>query len=593
LEQAYPAGMTGNKRYVAACELAALIAISLIARNVMANPMILDNPGTRPKEEKMLDIPILISGGGPVGLTASLLLSQQGVRSLLVERHPSTALTPKARGINARTMEIFRQCGIDAAIRDVGLAEGRMGLIVWTETLAGKEIERRVPGRATAKNMAVTPVKNCLCAQDDLEPVIRRFAHAAGGPGALCFNTELTSFSQGSSGVTGTLTDRTTGSEAHFTARYLIAAEGAQSLVRRALAVKMTGEENVYDSVNILFHADLTQWVEHRPAALYFVEQQDLRATFLTINGRDRWGFLIHSPKNYGWQPQNFTPEFCAALIRKAVGVPDLAISVLGVSPWQASAIVADTYRVGDIFLAGDAAHEMPPTGGFGLNTGVQDVHNLAWKIAAVLGGKADDSLLDSYHAERQPLGQIITQNSLANAISMGRNARQSNVQPRREFLNEQGLIFGVCYESMAVVPDGTPCVAVNDPVTEYVPSARPGSRAPHVWLKRGNEQISTIDLFGPQFVLLAGPDGHAWRQAAQAIGPSCPPLFIFTVGENGDLGDPDGNWQEAYGVDTDGAVLVRPDGHVGWRSRSGALNPLEVLRTVLDRLFGRMRATA
>jgi putative polyketide hydroxylase len=540
----------------------------------------------------MLDIPVLISGGGPVGLSASLLLSRHGVRSLLVERHPSTALTPKARGINARTMEIFRQCGIDAAVREAGLAEGRLGLIVWTETLAGKEIERRVPGRATPKNMAVTPVKNCLCAQDDLEPVIRRFAEAA-GPGTLRFNTELTSFSQRPGAVTGLLTDRATGEETPFTARYLIAAEGAQSRVRRALAVKMIGEENVYDSVNILFHADLTQWVAHRPAALYFVEQEDLRATFLTINGRDRWGFLIHGPKQYGWQPRDFTPEFCSELIRKAVGVEDLDVSVLGVNPWQASAIVSDRYRVGDVFLAGDAAHEMPPTGGFGLNTGVQDVHNLAWKIAAVLFGKADDKLLDSYHAERQPFGQIITQNSLANALSMGRTARQSNVLPRREFLNEQGLIFGACYQSTAVVPDDTPPGAVDDPVTEYVPSARPGSRAPHVHLKRGDEQISTIDLFGPHFVLLAGRDGDTWRRAAQGLGTSWPPLVAFTVGKDGDLSDPDGDWHDAYGVDPDGAVLVRPDGHVAWRSRSGASNPLEVLRGAFDGLFGRMPTMA
>jgi putative polyketide hydroxylase len=540
----------------------------------------------------MLDIPVLISGGGPVGLTASLLLSRHGVRSLLVERHPGTALTPKARGINARTMEVFRQYGIDAAIRDAGLAEGGTGLIVWTETLAGKEIERRVPGRATAKNMAVTPVKNCLCAQDDLEPVIRRFAESA-GPGILRFNTELTSFSQETDAVAGTLTDRTTGEQTRFTARYLIAAEGAQSRVRRQLAVNMVGAEKVYDSVNILFHADLTAWVRHRPAALYFVEQEDLRATFLTINGTDRWGFLIHGPKQYGWQPQDFAPEFCAELIRKAVGVADLDVSVLAVSPWEASAIVADRYRVGDVFLAGDAAHEMPPTGGFGLNTGVQDVHNLTWKIAAVLRGKADESLLDSYHAERQPLGQIITQNSLANALSMGRTARQSNVLPRPEFLNEQGLIFGACYQSMAVVPDGTSAVAIDDPVTKYVPSARPGCRAPHVWLRRGNEQISTIDLFGPHFVLLVGRDGDAWRQAVQAIDPSWPPLAAFSVGTDGDISDPDGKWHEAYGVDTDGAVLVRPDGHVGWRSRSGASNPLEILRAALDCLFGRMPAIA
>ena len=539
----------------------------------------------------MLDIPVLISGGGPVGLAASLLLSQHGVRSLLVERHPATALTPKARGINARTMEVFRQCGIDAAVRQAGLAEGGTGLIVWTETLAGKEIERRVPGRATARNMAATPVKNCLCAQDDLEPVIRRFAESA-GPGTLRFNTELTSFSQKSGGVTGVLTDRMTGEETPFTARYLIAAEGAQSRVRRALGVKMIGEEKVYDSVNILFEADLTQWVTHRPAALYFVEQEDLRATFLTINGRDRWGFLIHGPRQYGWESQDFTPELCGELIRKAVGMP-IAVKVLGVSPWEASAIVSDRYRVGEVFLAGDAAHEMPPTGGFGLNTGVQDVHNLVWKIAAVLRGNADALLLDSYHDERQPLGQIITRNSLANALSMGRTARQSNVLPRREFLNEQGLIFGACYQSTAVVPDGTAPAAVEDPVTEYVPSARPGNRAPHVWLRRGNEQISTIDLFGPRFVLLAGSRGDAWLRAAQAIELSWPPLVAHMIGEDSELIDPDRNWHEANGVDADGAVLVRPDGHVAWRSRSAASNPTEALRAALDRVFGRVLATA
>jgi putative polyketide hydroxylase len=535
----------------------------------------------------MLDIPVLIAGGGPVGLTASLLLSQHGVRSLLVERHPGTAITPKARGINARTMEMFRQCGIDVAVRAAGLAEGRMGLIVWTETLAGREIERRVPGRATPKNMAVTPVTNCLCAQDDLEPVIRRFAEAA-GPGSLRFNTELTSFTRQDGAVTGVLTDRVSGEATAFSARYLIAAEGAQSRVRRALGVPMIGEEKVYDSVNILFHADLWRWVEHRPAALYFVEQPDLRATFLTINGRDRWGFLIHSPKQYGWKPADFTPEFCTALIRQGVGVPDLPVEVLGISPWEASAIVADRYRDGGVFLAGDAAHEMPPTGGFGLNTGVQDVHNLAWKLAAVLRGGADETLLDSYHAERQPLAQIITRSSLANAMSMGRSERQSDAKlPRREFLNEQGLIFGACYQSTAVLLDGTPLIKIADPVTEYVPSARPGSRAPHVWLQRADQRLSTIDLFGPHFTLLTGRDGDAWRQAASQI-TSWPPLVSHAIGGNGYLVDPDGNWHQAYGVESDGAVLVRPDGYVAWRSRAGAAQPAEVLRAAFERMLGR-----
>lgn len=536
----------------------------------------------------MIDTPVLVSGGGPVGLTASLLLSRHGVRSLLVERHPGTARTPKARGINARTMEIFRQCGIDQAVRAAGLAEGGTGLIVWTETLAGREIERRIPGRAVAKNMAVTPAKNCLCAQDDLEPVIRRYAEEA-GPGELRFNTEMTSFTQTPRGVTGVLTDRLTGAETPFTARYLISAEGAQSRVRRALGVKMHGQEKVYDSVNILFHAELTPWVRDRPAALYFVEQEELRATFLTINGRDRWGFLIHSISKFGWKPEDFTPEFCTNLIRRGIGIPDIPVEVLGVNPWEASAIVADRYRAGHVFLSGDAAHEMPPTGGFGMNTGVQDVHNLTWKIAAVLRGNAGEALLDSYHDERQPLAVITTKNALANALSMGRNERHSGVLPRREFLNEQGLIFGVPYESTAVLPDGTPPAAIDDPVTEYVPSARPGSRAPHAWIKRGNEQISTLDLFGPHFALLAGGDGAAWHRAAEPAAPSWPPLVAHVIGANGEVSDPDGTWHTAYGIDTDGAVLVRPDGYVAWRSRSGASNPQAALRAAFEQLLGRV----
>jgi putative polyketide hydroxylase len=540
----------------------------------------------------MIDTPVLISGGGPVGLMASLLLSRHGVRSLLVERHPGTARTPKARGINARTMEVFRQCGIDDAVRAAGLADGGTGLIVWTETLAGREIERRVPGRAIAKNMAVTPVKNCLCAQDDLEPVMRRYAEEA-GPGELRFNTEMTSFSETPDGVTGILTDRLTGAETPFTARYLIAAEGAQSRVRRALGVKMLGEEKVYDSVNILFNAELTQWVKDRPAALYFVEQEDLRATFLTINGRDRWGFLIHSAAKFGWKPEDFTADYCANLIRKGIGIPDIPVTVLGISPWEASAIVADRYRAGNVFLTGDAAHEMPPTGGFGLNTGVQDVHNLTWKIAAVLRGNADEALLDSYHDERQPLAEITTKNALANAMSMGRTARQSGVLPRQQFLAEQGLIFGVNYGSTAVVPDGTPPDTDHDPVTEYVPSARPGGRAPHVWIKRGNEQISILDLFGVHFTLLAGADGAAWARAADAVAPSWPPLIAHVIGTDSEVSDPDGNWHAAYGIDAGGAVLVRPDGYVAWRSRSGASNPQAELRAAFDRLLGRVPAMA
>ncbi|HWD57972.1 MAG TPA: FAD-dependent monooxygenase, partial [Stellaceae bacterium] len=472
----------------------------------------------------MPDVPVLIVGGGPVGLTASILLSRFGIASLLVERHPGTAILPKARGINARTMEMYRQLGLEQAIRDAGLPTERTGFIVWTESLAGREIERRIPGRMAPANRGASPVLNCLCAQDDLEPVLRRFAEAA-GPAALRFNTEMIAVEQDEDGVTATLADRVTGAETTVRAAYLIAADGAQSRVRRVVAREMIGREGVYDSVNILFNADLRAWVHDRPAALYFVEQPDLRATFLTINAHDRWGFLIHSLKHYGYTAGDLTDERCAALIRQGAGLPDLPVTVLGVSVWEASALVADRYRDRRLFLAGDAAHEMPPTGGFGMNTGVQDVQNLCWKLAAVLNGQADPALLDTYHDERQPLGLVTTQNALENSLSMGRAARQEGAKlPRAEFLNEQGLIFGATYESTAVVPDGSAPPAVDDAVTQYVPSATPGRRAPHVRLERDGERISTIDLFGTRFVLLAGPRGQAWCDAAQRLAaPSRP----------------------------------------------------------------------
>src|SRR5688572_92654 len=422
-----------------------------------------------------IDVPVLIIGGGPVGLSASILLSRLGIASRLVERRAGTSVHPKARNINMRTMEIFRQCGVEDAVRAAGLPIERTKFLIWAESLAGREIERRVEKRSHPDGELPSAAKHCLCAQDDLEPVLRRHAEAL-APGTLAFATELTHFEQDAEGVTATL--RGANGETQVRAQYLIAADGARSPVRRALGVAMHGVSQIYRSVNVLMNVDLTKWVKDRPAAIYLIQQPDLRATIMTINGVNRWGFLINLPLDASFEP--YTPEHCAAVVRKAVGVPELDVKILGIDPWIAAAEVAECYRAGRVFLAGDAAHHMPPTGGFGLNTGVQDAHNLAWKLAAVLKGRAGPGLLDTYEAERRPFGQFVTEQCLETAISMGRGPQAANAPAklaRPEFHAELGMIFGANYHSAAVIPDGTALPAVANPVADYVPCARPGSR--------------------------------------------------------------------------------------------------------------------
>lgn len=538
----------------------------------------------------MIEVPVLIVGGGPVGLSASILLSRLGIKTQLVERHVSTAFHPKARNINMRTMEVFRQCGVEDAVRAAGLPIERTGFLIWAESLAGREIERRVEQRSHAEGPELSASRHCLCAQDDLEPVLRRHAEAL-APGSLAFATEMVRFEQDATGVTATL--RHDNRETQVRAQYVIAADGARSPVRRALGISMRGLAEIYRSVNVLLNADLTPWVKNRPSAIYLIQQGDLRATFMTINGVNRWGFLINLPVDASFEP--YTPARCAEVVRTAVGEPNLKVDILGIDPWIAAAEVAERYNVGRVFLAGDAAHHMPPTGGFGLNTGVQDSHNLAWKLAAVLQGWAAPSLLDTYDAERRPYGETVTEQSLESARSMGRVKSASGAPPpsnaraRKEFHNELGMIFGANYASSAVIPDGTDLPVVANPVTDYAPCARPGSRAPHLWLERGGRKVAALDLVGKEFVLLAGNRGAAWCDAARkAAAARRIPLTAYTVGTEAEIVDADNRWASAYGVQTDGAVLLRPDGHVAWRSSGAATDATPLLERMLGAIVGR-----
>ena len=524
-----------------------------------------------------IDVPVLIVGGGPVGLCASLLLSRFGVPSLLVERHPATSVHPRARGLNVRTMELLRTWGLENKAREAGRALENATEVVWAESLAGRELRRVTAGGRREDMRPVSPTTGCACAQDELEPVLSASAQGY-GVGDVAFDHELTSFESGAAEVTATIRKNSTGQEMTVRAAYLVAADGADSGVRQALQVAALGPGILSRQIGIYFEAPLGRLVADRPAVLYFIENAAVSGLFAAVDLADRWVFYTARPPDWDQAAGGLPAGRCVELVRLAAGLPDLAVRVLAVLPWAMAAQTAERFRVGRVFLAGDAAHRIPPVGGYGMNTGIQDAHNLAWKLAGVLAGWAGPSLLDTYEAERQPVARFVTEQALLNMRQPGRPEQYATL----------GLALGVSYDSAAVVPDGAPAPQVANPVTDYIPSARPGSRAPHAWLQRNGQRISTIDLFDTAFTLLAGASGQRWRHAAATASRDLGvPLAACTVGHGG-LRDEDGTWAQLYGIDPDGAVLVRPDGHVAWRSAAAGTEPHAELVRALHAVLGR-----
>ncbi len=528
-----------------------------------------------PKYDVPSEVPVLIVGAGPVGLSTSLLLSHHGIRSLLVEQHPGTSIYPKARMINCRTLEIFRQIGMEDAVHEIAIPHTRN--FVGAISLAGKELFR-----SPIETLIPEPVREwsptwgCTSTQDVLEPVLLAQARRL-EPAQIRFSTQLVSFEQNNEYVLATLVHRPSGRVSQVRARYLVAADGSQSPVREALGIRMLGQPVLAYRVDVLLQADLSPWVGEREINICLITNPEA-AGLLLYNGGKRWRYTAFYDPDRGQRPEDFTPEHCRQLIRTAVGVPDLAVEVGDISPWNDAALVAERFSDRRAFLAGDATHVMSPTGGFGMNVGIQDAHNLAWKLAAVLKGWGTPALLASYEAERMPVSRLMVEQMarnvgslrVANAGGSGSSPSQGASQPpagRPELPREHGLVFGASYASPVIVPDGSAPVEVANPVTDYAPNARPGSRAPHVWLERAGGRCSTLDLFGREFVLLAGAKGQNWCDAATAVsGLYGVPIQAFRVGPGADVADPGQTWARTYGIEEDGAVLVRPDGYVAWR---------------------------
>lgn len=535
-------------------------------------------------------VPVLVVGGSLVGLSTSLFLSRHGVRHLLVEKHPGTSPHPRGRGINARTMELFRTAGAERAIRQAASAlEGIQGILQARSLTDGDHnwlIKSVDPSGALRK---FSPTGWCLCSQNNIEPVLAAQSRAQGAD--IRFSTELMNFDQDATGVTALVKDRETGEHTTVRADFLIAADGPRSPVRELLGIPQTGNGELFHNVSVTFRSErLIEVLGDLRFIVCYLMRPGADGALLPVDNATQWVF--HAP----WHPdtgetlEDFTDERCVEQIRNAIGVPDLDVEIGGKAPWHAAERVAVRYSSGRVFLAGDAAHEMSPTGAFGSNTGIQDAHNLAWKIAAVLDGAADISLLDSYEAERLPVARATSERASA------RSAEHSHPgyapPPTMGGGPGSGILptaMGYCYPRGAVVG--------GDPERPIIPQAMrlmgdTGTRAPHMWLLRAGERISSLDLYERSFVLLSGA-GTPWRGAAERVAEELPAVRLdaYTIGSGPDadlLQETGADWAEAHGMNPDGALLVRPDGFVAWRSEGAVADPaatlLEVLTTVLQR---------
>lgn len=532
----------------------------------------------RTPEDTVVDVPVFIVGGGPAGLAASVLLSRWCVKSLAIERHPGTTIYPRAIAINTRSMEIFRGLGLEEQVRAAGFdAEPRVAV---SQTLIAPEVMVSPSFAASAPD--VSPSQFTLCSQFALEPILRRAAESS--PYAqLRFNTELVAFEQDANGVRAMIVDRDSGRRTHVRARHMIAADGGKSFVRRELGVELAGAGVFGHNVAIHFESPLMQYLPRRPIFLHFVHNERASGLMFTTDGVSRWVFNTGYAPDTGETPDDFTTERCVQLIRDGSGVADLDVRVRATLPWETHGDMAAQLHVGNVFLVGDAAHRMTPAGGLGMNTAIQDVHNLAWKLAAVHQGWADASLLDTYEPERRPVAQANVERSVALAKN-GVMPVPGAPTPPRDARTAIDFDLGFGYTSPVILSE-QPLAAPGD--GDYHPDARPGYRIPHCWLTDGEARVSTHDALGTQFTLFHGGAGNVWERAGSAVtAETGVPVAVRSLARatRGDV-------LELFGISRSGAVLVRPDGHVAWREAHASTTATRQLCDALTVAVGRGRA--
>lgn len=570
------------------------------------------------------EVPVLIVGGGPVGLSLAVLLAQRGIEVLLVERRSFESRFPRAHLLNVRTMEIFAEMGVADEIYAQAPDNERWRKVVWYTSVSGPsplhglklgEVPAWGGGPDAERYASASPQAFTNLPQIRLDPLLWRRASAC-SPGRIRAHQELTGLEQHDDGVTATVVDRQTGTARQIRARLVVAADGGR-VSAELLGVDREGPKAIQDVVSYHVTTDLSMWSEPDALLAHFIQPWGegrpvgvLQALGPGIYGRTSPEWLIAVNRRPG-EPPFLDDETALVRAREMLGVPvDHPMTLHSVSHWQFEGVVARRFRVGSVLLAGDAAHRHPPTGGLGLNSGVQDAHNLAWKLAAVLKGQAEDGLLDSYEAERRPVTAHNTAHSLENAgrhapigAALGLEPGMSEEQgwrqiatfvsdtpageKRRTLVGEAvaansddysqlNVEAGFSYAVGALIADGTPPPEGAGSPVDYRPTTRPGHHLPHVWLRHVHgaspeQPISSLDLIAREgFTLFTGPGGQVgWERAAGRLAESSPyPVTVVVVPAA------DTAWVDVREVHDSGAVLVRPDRKVCWRVASAPPDP-------------------
>jgi 2,4-dichlorophenol 6-monooxygenase len=583
-------------------------------------------------ETATVETDVLVVGSGPAGGSASVFLSTYGVRTMMITKYGWTANTPRAHITNQRTLELMRDMGLEEQLLVDGTPNHMMGDTVFCTSLAGEELSRlhtwgTHPGRRADYALA-SPCSHIDLPQTLLEPILVR---AAGERGAkLRFDTELLSFVQDADGVTSTVRDRVGGTTYEIRSKYLLGADGGRSVVAAQLELPFEGQADVAGSMNIVFKADLSHLVAHRPSVLYWVMQPGSRMGGIgmglvrMVRPWDEWlivwGYDIAGP------PPEMDDEKARDIAHKLIGDESVPIEITSTSLWTNNRLNASRYSEGRVFCMGDAVHRHPPSNGLGSNTSIADAYNLAWKLAFVLDGRAGPELLATYEDERVPVGRQIVDRANRSIEEFGpifealglletedpeqmvRNmAARKDATPEGELqreklraaielknyeFNAHGVELGQRYRSAAVVPDGTPEPASErDPELYYQATTWPGARLPHCWVGVDGARVSTLDLAGHgRFVLLTGINGAAaWTQAAAAAtAQTGVDIDVHVIGPGQEVIDLYDDWARLREVDESGCVLVRPDAHVAWRSVDDAGDPSAALAAALGQVLGR-----